>query len=246
MSILSDPIIQSIWIMLLLPPRAAISSGSELVAVDETLRVALSERDVAGGVLVEQGIEEQEAALRDRRGMRHQRDLAEAPRAVVAVEHFFEHVLAARGLRLDDPSGLEPDRDAVDQRALIGERLGADDMAIDPARVRGREHLFGRDVRIAGDAVLRRRCAPLPLMPVGEPDRQIRARARNNAGRESVPRRSAMLRPAGKSGIVLGPGRDRIVAHRRARRRRSPPRACRPRRRRSSPGKTRFAQERVG
>ena len=27
MSILSDPIIQSIWIMLLLPPRAAISSG---------------------------------------------------------------------------------------------------------------------------------------------------------------------------------------------------------------------------
>src|ERR1700722_14759021 len=41
--------------------------GSELRPVDEALRVALPERDVASGVLVEQRVEEQEAALRDRR-----------------------------------------------------------------------------------------------------------------------------------------------------------------------------------
>ena len=91
MSILSEPIIQSIWIRLLLPPCAAICSGRELRAVDEAFRIALAERDVAGGVLVEQRVEEQEAALRDRRGMRHQRHLAEAARALVGVEHLVQH-----------------------------------------------------------------------------------------------------------------------------------------------------------
>src|ERR1700722_2270881 len=46
--------------------------GTKLGAVDETLRVALAKRDVAGGVLVEQRVEEQEPAPGDRRGMRHE------------------------------------------------------------------------------------------------------------------------------------------------------------------------------
>ena len=183
--------------------------GSELVAVDEALGVALSERDVAGGVLVEQGIEEQEAAFRDRRGMRHQGDLAKSAGAVVAVEHFLEHVLAARGLRLNDPSRLEPDRNAVDQRALIGEGLGADDMAIDPARMGGREHLFRRDVRIAGDPVLRRRRAALPRMAVGESDRQIRARPGIMQGVKFP--RIQPFGPAAERRVMRSPGGDRIV-----------------------------------
>ena len=174
MSILSEPIIQSIWIMLLLPPCSAICSGRELRPVDEALRVALSKRDVAGGVLVEQRIEEQKAALRDRRGMRHQRDLAEAARAFVAVEHFVQDVLAALCLRFDNAPAFKADRDAVDQRALIGERLGARDMAVDPARMGRGEDLFGRNVRIAGDAVLRRRRAALPVVAVSEADGEIR------------------------------------------------------------------------
>ena len=68
--------------------------------------------------------------------MRHQRDLAEPARALVAVEHFVQDVLAALGLRFDNASRFEADRDVVDQRALIGERLGAGDMAVDPARMR--------------------------------------------------------------------------------------------------------------
>ena len=80
MSILSEPIIQLMWIMLLLLPRSAISSGVSC-AVDEAFCIALPKRDMAGGVLVEQGIEEQKAALRDRRGMGHQRDLAQTARA---------------------------------------------------------------------------------------------------------------------------------------------------------------------
>ena len=105
MSIFSEPIIQSIWIMLLLPPCSAICLRTELRAVDEALRIALAERDVAGGVLVEQSVEEQEPALRDGRGMRHQRDLAEAARALVGVEHFAQpHPRRAKpSLRYADP-----------------------------------------------------------------------------------------------------------------------------------------------
>ena len=40
--------------------------------------------------------------------MRHQRHLAEPARALVGVEHLVEHLLAARGLRLDDAALLEP------------------------------------------------------------------------------------------------------------------------------------------
>src|ERR1700738_5060622 len=58
------------------------------VAIDEAFRIALAERDVAGGVLVEQGVEEQQPAARDRRGMRHQRHFAETARALVGIEHF--------------------------------------------------------------------------------------------------------------------------------------------------------------
>ncbi len=68
--------------------------------------------------------------------MRHEGDLAEPARALVGVEHLFQHVLAARSPRLDDAAGLEFDRDAFDQRALIRERLGADDMTLDAPRVR--------------------------------------------------------------------------------------------------------------
>ncbi len=105
-------------------------------------------------------------------------------------------------------SNLNPD--AVDQRALIGERLGADHMAVDPARMRRGEDLLGRDVRIAGDPVLGRRRAALPVVAVGEPDGQIRARP-------GIMQRVKLLavqpfRPAAESRIMRGPGRDRIVA----------------------------------
>src|SRR5271157_1879111 len=48
--------------------------------------------------------------------------------------------------------------------------------AFAPTRMRGREYLLGRDVRIAGNSVLRRRRASLPLVAVREPDREFRAR----------------------------------------------------------------------
>jgi len=94
--------------------------GRQFGAVDEAFRITLAKRDVARGVLVEQRIEEQQPAFRNRRGMRHQRDLTKAPRALVGIEDLVQNLLAAGGFRLDDAPFLEAHRDAVDQRALIG------------------------------------------------------------------------------------------------------------------------------
>ena len=95
----------------------------QLVTTDEAFRVALAERDMGSSVLVEQGVEEQQSAFGDRRGMRHQRHFAETRRAFVGVEHLLQHLLATRGFCLDDAAFLEPDCDVVDQGALIGQRL---------------------------------------------------------------------------------------------------------------------------
>ena len=57
--------------------------------------------------------------------MWHERDLAEPARALIRLEHLAQHFLALRRLRFDDAAGLEAHRDIVDQRALIGQRLGA-------------------------------------------------------------------------------------------------------------------------
>ena len=102
---------------------------------------------MTGGVLVEQRVEEEKAALRDGRGVRHQRDLAEAARAFVASSTFFSTSSPREAFASTMRPAFEADRDAVDQRALVGERLGAGDMAVDPARMRRSEHLLGRDVR---------------------------------------------------------------------------------------------------
>ena len=95
----------------------------QLVAADEAFRVALAERDMGGGVLIEQRVEEQQSTLGDRRGMRHQRHFAETGRTFVRIEYLLQHLLTARGFCLYDAAFLEPHSDVVDQRALIGQRF---------------------------------------------------------------------------------------------------------------------------
>ena len=65
--IVGPPIIQSTWIRLSFAPSFASSSFAHSLAVNQAGGVGLSQRDVAGGVLVEQRVVEQHTRLRDRR-----------------------------------------------------------------------------------------------------------------------------------------------------------------------------------
>ena len=181
----------------------------KLGAIDEAFRIALAKRDMASRILVEQCVEEQQPAFRDRRGMRHQRYFAEPARAFVGIEHLVQHLLAARGLGLDDAAAFEPHRDIVDQRTLIGQRLGAHDMPVDPPGVRRGEDLLGRNVGIAGDAVVGGGGAAFPFVAIGKPDRQV------GAGSRIVQRAEALsVQPFGavaQRGVVLFPRGDGVV-----------------------------------
>ncbi len=207
-SISPEPIIQSMWIRLRVgaAPRELRLAGRG--AALQAGAIGLADRDVAGGVLVEQRVEEQQPAGGDRRGMRHQRHLAQAAGALVGVEHLRQHVLAGAGRRLDDAPGLEPHGDVADQRAAIGERLGAADVAVHACAVRGGEHLLAGDVGVAGDAVLRRLRPAHPEMAVRQADAQVGARA---AEVQRVVALAVQLGGAGvQGGVVVGPGGDRV------------------------------------
>ena len=122
MSIWSEPIIQSIWMLLLLPPCSAISSGV-MFAPSRNISRTLAEGDVARGVLVEQRIEEQKALweIGDEFGTSATSPMRRAPSSVSSPSSAH---LRLGGVGLDDPSGFELDLDTLDQRALVGERLG--------------------------------------------------------------------------------------------------------------------------
>src|SRR5205085_6372663 len=101
--------------------------------------------------------------------MRHQRHLAKPPRALVGIEHLAQHFLAARGRGLDDTPFLEADRDVVDQRALIGQWLGGDDMTVDLPAMRRGEDFLSRDIGIADDAVPCDQAPPTHSWPSASP-----------------------------------------------------------------------------
>src|SRR4051812_42665293 len=67
---------------------------AHLAATPEALAVGLAERDVARGVLVEERVEKQKPALRDRRRIWHQRHLAEAAGALVGLHDLAQDLLA--------------------------------------------------------------------------------------------------------------------------------------------------------
>ncbi len=105
-------------------PRAASCVVGHLFAADEAGGVGLAERDVAGGVLVEERVPEEDAGLRDGRGCGDEGDFAEAARAIVGGDEAVEDVFAGGGGGLDDAAVFEAAADVFDQRALVGERLG--------------------------------------------------------------------------------------------------------------------------
>ena len=96
MFMVGPPIIQSTWMRLSLAPRAASSSSGHVLAVDEAGGVGLAEGDVAGGVLVEEGVPEEDAGLGDGGVVGDESDFAEAGGAFVGGDELAQGVLATQ------------------------------------------------------------------------------------------------------------------------------------------------------
>jgi hypothetical protein len=102
---------------------------------------------VRGGVLVEERVVEDDPRLTDPGGVINQRELAQAPRAVVGGDLGAQDILAAGGAHLDDLALCEAQLDAFDDLAAQGERHRAADRALRAEPVWRREDLLGGQVR---------------------------------------------------------------------------------------------------
>ena len=147
------------------------------LAFDETGGVGLTQGDVACGVLVEQGVPEENAGLGDGRGVGDEGYFAEATGSVIGGDETIEGFLAGGCGRFDDDAVDEAAADVLDEGALVGERLRGAGNAIDAVLVGSGEALFGGDVGVAEDAVGRSSSTSGPEVVVGEAHSEIGAGA---------------------------------------------------------------------
>jgi len=86
---------------------------------------------VAGGVLVEEGVPEEDAGLRDGRGVGDESDFAELAGSFVGGDELVQGGFAGGGSRSYDAAVFKCAVDVFDERALVRERLGGGDVAVD-------------------------------------------------------------------------------------------------------------------
>ena len=111
------PIMKSVCTRETLTPIASSSSGVEAVGAVDRHRQARAVGDVAGRVLVEQRVLEDEPRLLDGRGAVDERDLAEVRRLRIGLELAADDVGALRRTDVDDLPSLEAQLEIADDRA---------------------------------------------------------------------------------------------------------------------------------
>ena len=131
--------------------RGVCAAGGELLlghavgALDQ--RIRLPDREVTGGVLVKESVEEKSVQRAYRRVVLDESDLAQVVRAFVRLDDVAQDLFAALGAEVDNASLFEFEPKLVDDVAVVNERHGRIDYAVDAVAVGEREHLFGRHVR---------------------------------------------------------------------------------------------------
>ncbi len=145
------------------------------LAARDALRIRLAEGEVAGDVLVVERVVEQQAALADRAVVGHERDLAEIARAVVHRNGGVEHVLAARGPRLDDAPVPDGEADVLDDAAVVHQRQRGTDRTVHAGFERRGEDLLRWQIGDEADARGRFGVAHRPEMILRQLDGEVGA-----------------------------------------------------------------------
>ncbi len=184
--------------------------GRKLVAIAHAGGVGLAERNVRGGVLVEERIEEKHAACCDGRRVGDERDFAETACAFVGANELLENFLAACGASFDDAAFFKADLDDLKHGALMGKRLGGGDGAVGSVLVGRGEDFFRGHVGDAVETVAGRGAAAEPEMIVGQAETEIGSGASILQGGVTlfIETRGARL----QRGVVSFPGGNGIGA----------------------------------
>ena len=136
---------------------------------------AEAERQMAGGILIEERVVEEQAGLVDRRLLRHERALAKIVAALVHADDLLENILSLFGFYLHGAALFKADGEILDELARIGERLRGVNDALGSAAVGRGEDLLGRHVGIVDNALHRLVASGVELGRRDEADLEIRA-----------------------------------------------------------------------
>ena len=167
---------------------------------------------MAGGVLVEQGVIEQDAALRNGAVLGHQRALAQIGRAIVHGDHGLEQLLALLRLDLHGLALFKADGEILDELPLIAQGLAGIDDALGFAPLGRDEAFLGRDVGVEEDALQAGVSAALPLAFGDHTHGQVGAvfgGVVQAADMQAVEISAAVM----QVGVVLLPRLHRVVGH---------------------------------
>ncbi len=119
-----------------------------VVVVSDAVGKAGAEGEVAGGVLVKEGLVEGNAALTDGGGVGHKGALAEHTSAFVHGDHLAEKFLALFGVNFHRAAALKADREILDEFPAVGERQRGHDKSFGFAGHGRGEDLLGGDVGV--------------------------------------------------------------------------------------------------
>ncbi len=145
--------------------------------VAHTFGVGLTKGNVTGCVFIKQRILEQDATAGDGRGMGDKGDLAQTSGAFIRIQHTFKHILPACCVHLHNAPGLKPDLNPVNECTLVGQRFGAGNGPFHTQSVGCCKHLLGWNVGVAHNAIARLFRTASPVVPIGQPNQQVRAGA---------------------------------------------------------------------
>ena len=134
---------------------------------------AEAQRQMAGRVLVEQRVVEQDAALADRRRIRNQRSLAQIGGAFVHVDELAQQRLVLFRVPFDGFALMEADPEILDQLPVVAQGLAGVDDTLRAVAAGRSEALFRGHVRIEFDALAARFAAAGKQAFRDEPHREI-------------------------------------------------------------------------
>ena len=137
--------------------------------------IRLAEGDVAGGVLVEQGVVIEDPLVGDGAVIGHQGHLAEVAGPLVHGDGGLQGLLPLLRADLHDLPVLHGEAELVDNGAVVAQRQGGAHHAVDAGLQGGGEHLLRGDVGDIGPAGEGHVVAGLPDVALRQLHRQVRA-----------------------------------------------------------------------
>jgi hypothetical protein len=146
-------------------------------AAFQVLGVGLAEGDVAGGVLVKEGVKEDEAGLGDRVVCGYQGHLPQAPRPLVGFQELLEDFFPLLGAHLHGHAPFKPGPKAFHQLAGEGQGAACAHHPLHPLPVGGGEDLLRGQVGVAKPPLLGGGGPTLPEVPLGQAHGEVGAGA---------------------------------------------------------------------